>query len=97
MREQGRVNYYYVDKYCIYGFLSLVAGILLTLLLYNFIGLNDSNRIMSKDMLLAIKQYNIDLNEYIQQRFIIRIIELIYIFICMKKKIANVLKRLLCY
>jgi len=90
--ENAKFKYYYLNKYHINIVISMVVGVLITLLLYNFIGFDESNRIMSKEMLLAIKQYNINLDDFIKQRFAIRIIEFIGLIMLFKTKYSNIIK-----
>ena len=92
MNNNNKTKYYYVNKYIVYGCFLIIAGSLITLLLYNFIGFSNSYRIMSKEMLLAIKQYNIDLNDFVKQKFVFRILELIIVSIILRTKYNKLIK-----
>lgn len=95
MERKNRYNRLYVNDYIVYFILSLVAGVLITLLLYNFIGFDESNRIMSRDMLLAIKKYNIDIENYMKNRIVIRGIELITVLIVINMNFRYMLNKII--
>ena len=86
MEKEKRNKHYYVNNNIIFYMLSLVAGIFITLLLYNFIGTSESNRILSRDMLIAIKKYNVDIELYTKERIFIRGLELLVLVIMYKTK-----------